>query len=822
MKKIALLFLALTSTFVSAQIRGTVIDSENEPLPSVSIYLENTIAGTTTNDSGEYELSIKATGDYTVLFQFLGFKTVKKEISIKKLPYILNVKMTEEQIVLGEVQISSKENLANKIIRSAIASKKKNQEKLKKFTADFYSRGLYKIKNAPKTILGQEIGDLGGGLDSTRSGIIYLSETVSKISYERPSNFKEHIVASKVSGSDNGVSFNRAEDVNFNLYENTINFGAEVISPLANYAFGYYDYKLSGTFYDKLGNLINKIELIPKRENDRVFKGFIYIVEDDWAIYGSDISITGTQINLPMVDVLHFQQEYNFAASNNVWVVISQIIDFKIGLFGFKIDGRFTSAYTNYNFAPIFDTTTFGKEILSFAKKATEKDSLYWKALRPVPLTKEEVTDYSVKDSIKIIRKSKVYLDSLDRKNNKPKFGNLISGYSFQNSYKNWSLSLSSPLTDLNFNTVKGWNSSIGLSYFNLLNEQGNWFRLSTNFNYGFSDKRLRPTVSFTYKWDNLTRPILSFSAGVETPQYNGKNPISAFLNTISSTYFERNYLKIYEKTFANIGFSKELSSGIRFQTSLEYADRKPLINTTDYSTRNVENVSYSSNDPQNPTNFTPAFTPHHLWTWSIGSTINFGTKYLSYPDSKITVYNDSYPSLYLGYRKTFGSGNESLHSDFIFGQATQSFSMGNLGGFSYRLKGGLFLEQKNISFIDYAHFNGNKLAVSPSSNPLDHFNLLDYYAYSTNDKFAEFHGEHNFKGFILNKIPLVSLLNFHLVVGAKGLLTGGQKPYSEASVGLSNIGWGKWRFLRVDYVISKGGINQKQHGFVFGLSLFN
>ena len=474
MKKIALLFLVFTSTVISAQIRGTVVDSENEPLPSVSIYLENTIAGTTTNDSGEYELPIKATGNYTVIFQFLGFKTVKKEISIKKLPYVLNVKMTEEQIVLGELQISSKENLANKIIRSAIASKKKNQEKLKKFTADFYSRGLYKIKNAPKKILGQEIGDLGGGLDSTRSGIIYLSETVSKISYERPSSFKEHIVASKVSGSDNGVSFNRAEDVNFNLYENTINFGAEVISPLANYAFGYYDYKLVGTFYDKLGNLINKIELIPKRENDRVFKGFIYIVEDDWAIYGSDISITGTQINLPMVDVLHFQQEYNFAASNNAWVVISQIIDFKIGLFGFKIDGRFTSAYTNYNFAPIFDAATFGKEILSFAKEATDKDSLYWKSLRPVPLTKEEVIDYSVKDSIKTIRKSKVYLDSLDRKNNKPGFGNLISGYSFQNSYKNWSLSVSSPLTDLNFNTVKGWNSSIGISFFNQINEQGN------------------------------------------------------------------------------------------------------------------------------------------------------------------------------------------------------------------------------------------------------------------------------------------------------------------------------------------------------------
>ena len=60
-----------------------------------------------------------------------------------------------------------------------------------------------------------------------------------------------------------------------------------------------------------------------------------------------------------------------------------------------------------------------------------------------------------------------------------------------------------------------------------------------------------------------------------------------------------------------------------------------------------------------------------------------------------------------------------------------------------------------------------------------------------------------------------------HLVGGAKTLLMADKNAYTEYSVGLDNIGFGKWRFLRVDYVISKGGINQKQKGFVFSLSLF-
>jgi hypothetical protein len=37
--------------------------------------------------------------------------------------------------------------------------------------------------------MGVEIGDLEGNLDSTRSGIIYQSETVSKIKFEKPNNF---------------------------------------------------------------------------------------------------------------------------------------------------------------------------------------------------------------------------------------------------------------------------------------------------------------------------------------------------------------------------------------------------------------------------------------------------------------------------------------------------------------------------------------------------------------------------------------------------------------------------------------------------------
>ena len=154
---------------------------------------------------------------------------------------------------------------------------------------------------------------------------------------------------------DNGISFNRAADVDFNFYKNTFEIAnSQLISPISSYAFSYYKYKLVGTFYSKEGKLINKISIIPKRKNDRVFKGFLYIVEEDWAVYGADVTVTGAQINNPAIDVLHIVQNYNLVTKNNAWVLISQTIDFKVGMFGFNMNGRFSSGYSNYNFSPNF------------------------------------------------------------------------------------------------------------------------------------------------------------------------------------------------------------------------------------------------------------------------------------------------------------------------------------------------------------------------------------------------------------------------------------------------------------------------------------
>lgn len=822
MKRSLYLLLLFVSSISVAQVKGKITDTKNEPLSFVSVYLDKTVTGTTSNDNGDYILEINKIGQHIIVFQYIGYKTVKKEVNITKLPFVLNVELAQENIQLDEISISTKDNPANKIIRNVIANKDKNTDKYANYTAKFYSRGLYRIKDAPEKFLGRSMGDFGGGLDSTRSGIVYLSETVSDIKFQKkPKKFKENIIASKVSGRDNGISFNRAEDANINFYNNSVEFGNDLVSPISTNAFSYYTYKLEGTFYDKNGKLINKINVSPKRKNDAVFDGSLYIVEDDWALYGADVAVSGAQVNIPIIDFLKLKQNYNYSEENDAWVLISQSIDFKVNAFGFKFDGRFSSAYSNYNFSPEFNEDTFNNEVLTFEKEATEKDSVYWNTLRPVPLTIEEVKDYKIKDSIKVVRKSKTYLDSINKKQNKFNLLSPITGYTYRNSYEKWALSFDGLIENFSFNTVQGFHTSLGVGYSKRQNDKGKWWAAGVNVDYGFSEKNARPTFYISKKWNNISRPRMYITGGVTTAQFNRRNPIKKLDNLIRSLVRRLNYMKIYEKDFVRIGYSEEITNGVFFSSSLEYANRKPLFNTSNYSfAKESKNDPYTSNNPLEPNNFSSSvFEEHKIAILNIGATIVFGQKYLSYPDQKFNVNNSKYPTLGLNYRKTFAADNADFNADVFIASLSQNINAGNYGKFYYQLRGGAFLKQKDIAFMDNLQVKGNQMFFETDSNRKTNFGLLEYYKFFTNDKYAEGHLEHNFKGALMGKLPLLNKLNFHLIAGAKSMVMAHTKPYSELSLGMDNIGFGKWKFFRVDYIRSFHKTNVK-NGILLRLDL--
>ena len=72
------IFLCAGALAQNVALKGVVKDNTGEKLTGVSIIVENTSTGTTTNSDGEY--SIEAPKGATLVFFFLGFETQRVEV----------------------------------------------------------------------------------------------------------------------------------------------------------------------------------------------------------------------------------------------------------------------------------------------------------------------------------------------------------------------------------------------------------------------------------------------------------------------------------------------------------------------------------------------------------------------------------------------------------------------------------------------------------------------------------------------------------------------------------------------------------------------
>jgi hypothetical protein len=814
------LLLLMSSQVFAAQLSGRLTDDKGDGLAFASIYVKNTSIGTSSNGDGYYQLDLKP-GTWEVVFQYVGFKQVVKTVVMGSSAQVLNVSLQEEAIEIGEVVVTANgEDPAYAIIRKAIEQRKKHRDEVEAYTCDVYIKGIQRILNAPKMIMGQAVGDMDGNLDSTGRGIVYLSESVSKLSFMQPNKLYEEMISSKVSGNDNGFSYNSASAMDFSFYDNQIEIGRPLSSPISQMAMFTYDYKLEGAFLDEYGNLINKIKVTPKRSFDPAFSGYIYIVEGTWRIHSVDLIASAAATQIPVLDTLRFKQVF-VPLDKGVWRLFSQSIDFNIGLLGFKIGGNFSGVYTNYAINPTIDPKLFkGGAIFKVAEESNTKDSTYWTSIRPIPLTWEERVDYTIKDSLQTVRSTKSYMDSVDRASNKFTPLDLISGYTWRNSHKKQSFSIASPLNNIDFNTIQGYNLSLMMRYRqDFKSNDMNWFELTPNFQYGFSDRNFYGWLDYEHHFNRTHNDVLKLSAGRKASQFNPDEPITRNLNSIYTLLWRQNHLKMYDRIYGEISYGREWFNGFNASISLDYSQRRALRNTNFSAWNNDATAGYTSNDPQQPNDESSSFSPYEAFTVGVDMSYQPFQKYILYPGRKINI-GSAWPTLSLGWRRGLPLlGGDSDYDLFTAG-ISYDIPMKLLGTSKIVAKGGIFLNAKALPFIDYQHFNGNQTIFTGPKAYAASFQMLPYYTYSSSDKWVELHYQHYFENFIFNKIPLVRKLGWHTVAGLRGLYLPGQSPYLEVNVGIDNIGWGIFRFFRVDWVGSTGLGNSWKNGIRIGINL--
>jgi len=769
---------------------GAVQGRGTGPLPYASISLNDASYGTITDKSGRFELKLPA-GEYTARVSYLGYRPQTYRFLLDE-PVEKDFVLEPEDLTLEDVIITSdRRDPAYAIMQKAIDNKEYNEYPFRGYQYDAYTKSAFKFREGfdPDSLMtlgpfgrrdpkeGEESEEVPAELQSE---LLYLSENISEVFVQPPSKIKENIVKSKVSGDSDQFSilgnlFNR-----FNPYENRTSMGnlseRGVISPVSDNAFFFYQFKLLGTLVNKEGKSY-KIQATPKREYDPAFSGIVYIADSSYAIKEIDWMITSRQ-QIRVIDTLSIRQTYQRIEGS--WLPIQTRIGFAVdfNIFGLTIpiQGFTQSIISDYQINPGFDRKFFDREILAVSDSAMEQDSSFWDVVRPIPLSDEELEDYSFKDSLEVVQNSPEYLDSLTKANRgiKP-LDILITGYSFTNYRKKTTWQVESMLGTLGFNAMEGFWVAPAVSHTWDWEEEGS-LEITGRVRYGFSSEHVNGQLGIQWVSNPARSTIWEMKGGVYPREFSDFSQITSFANASYALLHHRNFIRLYRSAFGAMSYSSEILNGLTFSGELYYDRRKQMVNTTEYS--------FFRNDQTYVPNF--SFPDHQAFTGTIKLRYQPFNRYISIPGGKINL-GSRWPGLELVYRQTLGGDGEEW-VDYRTLQLTldQELSIGLLGNTRWRVTVGTFLDRNQTYLQDLFHFKGNETIIR--SGTYDEFWLMPYYLLSTRNDYLEAHIEHSFGGFITNKIPLLRKLKLNEYLGFHALSLEGGTYYAEINFGLEKL----------------------------------
>ncbi len=799
----------------SAQVvSGTITDASGEPLPFATVTVRsNAAVGTTASLEGRYTIDLGGRGG-TVEVRYIGYEVAEREVAPGAVARTIDVVLVPATYELEVASVSANaEDPAYRIMREAAARRKGYLRADSRFEVEVYVKGQVKVDKAPERIMGRDIGNMGGLLDSTRAGIVYLSEIYSTVQFEQPDKFKETVTASTVSGDPRGYSFNTATSLNFDLYREKQDWGKPVSSPLVDKAPGIYRFTLEGARLGDKGRLVYRIRVAPRSTAVPAYDGLVYVEDETFHLLDADLFLLGSTVNAPGLDTLKLVQRFRQREGAG-WETYQRRAEPIIELLGFRFRGIFAAVYGRYDYNPVWRRSPFGPIVSEVLAEANDVDSTRF-AERPIPLTPAEERDYVRKDSIRQRVENPVYKDSVEQRDNKPGLEN-IGGYTHSNWRKHTRYTITSPLSNVAFHSVTGLQLNTGFEYEKRSDEAGTReLQAEAKLGYGFADQELYPTAAIGYRFDPIYRQTLRLSGGRELADYHRLQAVSAITNTAYSLFAKRNELKLYERRFAELTHETALHGGrtapwARLSHTLAYEYRGFRQNESDYSLRRKER-SYEVNAPLYVSgNGVPLFivqVPTTFLRYSGTLTFSPGQTYLLRPDALLPT-GTAWADLSVDWRYGVAIDNPKGfdRSQFLFlglSAKRSAIALGRFGKLGARVSAGrsIYLVSDQ-SIIDAQHFGGSELPVALYVDYLDRYLAADYFTFSTNESWVDGMVEHDFDGWVWQRLPLLKKLGWSVVTRAGAIyLPVEGRLHSEFGVGLDKVGFGPARLLRVDVV---------------------
>jgi Family of unknown function (DUF5686)/CarboxypepD_reg-like domain len=866
------LFLLLSSYAYSGGIRGIIKGDDGVVLPFASIYIKQTSAGAATDLQGHYELSL-APGQYDVLFQYLGYETQQRKIEIGNDFIEIHVVLKTQVVVLQNVIIKAgKEDPAYTIMRKAIGKAKYHTQQINTYTAKVYIKGKGQLKDYPwfaKKMVEKE------GIKKDR---VFISESVSEIKYTRPNKFDEKVIAVYTKGKDRNTSPNQFIFGSFYESEIADVVSPLSPKAFSYYKFEYlgsfkdniYEIsKIRVTPRSKGDNVFEGIIFIVEDWwtihsldmrtvklgiNFKVKQIYNPIEDKAWLPISQQFLVDGKVFGFDFAgEYFATLKDYKITLNPDLVVTEMKVIDEKIekeeakkienlpagkaGKFSKKdqqLQERLASGkevtnkelrqmvkeYEKQEQKKTKEPEVISETTFTVDSAAYKKDSTFWAETRPVALSKQEERGYVINDSMSVVQKQKEEGDTLRNKKGKKGFQltDILVGDTYKVS-KTADFRIHFPYGG--YNTVEGFNLIYRTSLYkrwvikdkadSTKKPRTSRLEISPILRYAFAREKLTGKLRVDYRFTN-TR--ITLEGGRYVQQYNSNEPIHSFVNTVTSLFAGDNWMKLYERDFADLKFRQRFNDRFTFHSSWSLARRTELFNNNDYTFFKDNKEHYTANAPINVENLNTSFENNTTFTGSVGLEARPWQKYRIRNGHKFRIDGSS-PTLTLDYQKGFdGVLGSDVNFDLIEAGIRQQIKFGIRGTFDLNLRAGKFLNTDKLYFMDYKHFLGNKTPII-TTDAVGSFRLMDYYLYSTKDQYLSASAHYHFRKFLITRIPIIRLMGVQENFFVNYLKTPSSKDYTELGYGLDGI----LRIFRLEGAVSFSNGEYQNYGFRIGIS---
>jgi len=763
LKNIILLFL-LINTFLSvgnvfAQetvVVGQILNkSDQVPIPSVNVYFKNSEKGVQSNEEG-YFLIRNNGSQNTLVFSAIGFR--RKEIRIKPGQSVgVQVEMEEENTLLREVFVIPGANPALELMKRVRMVRKTNDvSNQPDFSAQSSEQQLVLLSKINQRSTNHRIFEQlkKGSLSSSDSALVvplYMAESKFQLNSGKKSELSRNVFSSPESGEKILSKLVGDIETELNFYENSISvFGKNMISPLANIGYAYYDYYLADSIETPTGKQY-EIHFRTRNSKNLAFNGTMKIDSASLALISIEAELP-LQANINYIHNLRISENFE-QQQNKAWALHSQEMSL------------------NMNYGLLGDSLNPNPEI--FVKRSAvyhQTDSL------SVPNGNFAQSEYS----------AETLDDKLKDLNNTPllRTAKWLADVMFTGYMNVGKIDIGEVQKIIRITDIEGLRLTLPFR-----TNENLWKNVSLGgyLGYGFKNQVPKYSAFAQYKLSGAKRRIfeLSYTNDYRRVDYNyndflfRENPLITGDEDISSSVFAfKSASKISERSEYSFKFSNEW-------------------------TRDIESDLYLRSNRMFPNAFLPMQSGSTVYNSLLQQSATLSTRF-SFGERR---YDDHMQRIHISNSKPV------IYSILEYGKYQFGDHSGEYGKVALSMRQLYKFDIGMLHYIfDAGWIFGNVpyqlLQIPPGSETGGYstfqFNMMNYSEYAA-DKYVNLHTELMFNGILMNRIPLIKNLNlremcsFNLAYGGlsdshklqldyPAYMYPMQKPYMEVGVGFTNI----------------------------------